>query len=31
MGGLAFWNKGDSSVASSSPDTGRQNYEGLAK
>jgi Tfp pilus assembly protein PilF len=31
MGGLAFWNKGDSSAASSSPDAGRQNYEGLAK
>jgi tetratricopeptide (TPR) repeat protein len=31
MGGLAFWNKDDSSIASSSPDTGSQKYEGLAK
>lgn len=30
MGGLAFWNKDDTSVASS-PDVGRQKYEGLAK
>jgi tetratricopeptide (TPR) repeat protein len=30
MGGLAFWNKDDSSIASS-PDVGRQKYDGLAK
>ncbi len=31
MGGLAFWNKDDTSLAGSSPDVGRQKYEGLAK
>ena len=31
MGGLAFWNKDEGSIASSSPDMGRQKYEGLAK
>ncbi|MEX2176011.1 MAG: tetratricopeptide repeat protein [Pirellulaceae bacterium] len=31
MGGLAFWNKDDSSFASSAPDVGRQKYAGLAQ
>jgi tetratricopeptide (TPR) repeat protein len=31
MGGLAFWNKDDSSFASSAPDVGRQKYDGLAQ
>ena len=30
-GGLAFWKSDDTSLASASPDAGRQNYEGLAK
>lgn len=30
LGGLAFWNKGNSSVASTAPDVGTQKYSGLA-
>jgi tetratricopeptide (TPR) repeat protein len=31
LGGLAFWNKDEGSIASSSPDVGREKYSGLAK
>jgi tetratricopeptide (TPR) repeat protein len=31
QGGLAFWKKNDSSVASATPDVGKQRYENLAK